>query len=52
MTAIAEVYRDMILIGKVTHWLELSAALAISTVIFISGVWVYRKLRPAFADVL
>lgn len=52
MTAIVETYRDMILIGKVTHWAELGTSFVISTLVFVSGVWVYRKLRPAFADVL
>jgi lipopolysaccharide transport system permease protein len=52
MTAIAEVYRDLILIGEVTHWTEWGVASAISLAIFLFGLWVYRKLRPAFADVL
>lgn len=52
MAAIAEMYRDMVLLGSVTHWRELGAAFGISILIFFSGVWVYRKLRPGFADVL
>lgn len=52
MAAVAEMYRDTILFGTVTHWAELAAAWAISSIIFISGFWLYQKLRPGFADVL
>ena len=52
LTAIAEVYRDLILTGKITHWMELGIASITSTIIFYIGYKVYRKLRPAFADVL
>jgi lipopolysaccharide transport system permease protein len=52
MTAIAEVYRDLVLAGEVTHWGEWAVASLISIVIFICGFSVYRRLRPAFADVL
>jgi lipopolysaccharide transport system permease protein len=52
MTAIVDMYRDMIVIGKINHWEELGASLLISSLILTSGVWVYRKLRPGFADVL
>ena len=52
LTAIAEVYRDLILTGEVSHWMELGIASITSTVIFYIGFFVYQKLRPAFADVL
>lgn len=52
LTAIAEVYRDLILTGKVTHWMELGIASITSIAIFYIGFFVYQKLRPAFADVL
>lgn len=52
MAAIAEMYRDITLSGSVAHWPELAVALVLSTLIFTSGVWVYKKLRPGFADVL
>lgn len=52
MAAIAEVYRDMVLVGEVTHWGELAVASAISLVVFWGGLFCYRRLRPAFADVL
>ena len=51
-TAITEVYRDLVLTGKITHRGELLVATIMSTVIFLIGWWVYHKLRPAFADVL
>jgi lipopolysaccharide transport system permease protein len=52
MTAIAEVYRDLVLVGEVKHWGEWGVASAISLIIFCCGFTVYKRLRPAFADVL
>ncbi|MCG6134185.1 MAG: ABC transporter permease [Nostoc sp. LLA-1] len=52
MTAIAEVYRDLILVGEVTHWGEWGVASAIAVTMFCFGFTVYKRLRPAFADVL
>lgn len=52
LTAIAEVYRDLVLIGECRHWVELGIASIISILIFYVGFSVYKKLRPAFADVL
>jgi lipopolysaccharide transport system permease protein len=52
MTAIAEVYRDLVLVGEIKHWGEWSVAAMVSLVVFSGGVEVYRRLRPAFADVL
>ncbi len=52
MTAIAEVYRDLILEGQVKHLGEWGAATGIALFVFGAGLWCYRKLRPAFADVL
>lgn len=52
LTAIAEMYRDVILIGHVTHWGAWAVATMISSIVFVGGWWSYRKLRPAFADVI
>lgn len=52
LAAIAEVYRDLVLLGEVKHWGEWASASAISLCVFYGGLWVYRRLRPAFADVL
>ncbi|MBW4648125.1 MAG: ABC transporter permease [Kastovskya adunca ATA6-11-RM4] len=52
LAAIAEVYRDLILVGEVTHWGEWGVASIVALVAFCCGLWVYRRLRPAFADVL
>jgi len=52
LAAIVEVYRDFVLVGEVKHWGELGVAFTISGIVFFVGVAVYRKLRPAFADVL
>lgn len=52
ITAIAESYRDIILVGTIQHSGELAVSTVVSTVIFYIGLGVYRRLRPAFADVL
>ncbi|MEH2380962.1 MAG: ABC transporter permease [Nostoc sp.] len=52
MTAIAEVYRDIVLVGEVKHWGEWGVSSLIAVVVFFGGLWCYRRLRPAFADVL
>ncbi len=52
IAAIAEGYRDLILVGEVKHWGELGVSWLIALIIFCSGFWCYRRLRPAFADVL
>lgn len=52
MTAIVEVYRDLILVGEVKHWGEWGIAAVLSILVFSGGLMTYRRLRPAFADVL
>ena len=52
LTAIAEVYRDLVLVGEIKHWGELGITALMSVLIFYFGLLVYIKLRPAFADVL
>ncbi len=52
MAAIAETYRDIILVGEINHPGEWAVASLISLVIFGLGLWSYRRLRPAFADVI
>lgn len=52
ITAIAETYRDIVLKGQIEHWGELATATIVSIIIFYVGLWVYKRLRPAFADVL
>jgi lipopolysaccharide transport system permease protein len=52
LAAIGEMYRDVILAGEVTHWQHWAVALLTSLGVFSLGIWCYRKLRPAFADVL
>jgi lipopolysaccharide transport system permease protein len=50
--AISEVYRDLVLEGKVQHWSEWGSATIIAIIVFTLGYKVYQRLRPAFADVL
>ena len=52
MTAIVEVYRDLVLVGEVKHWGEWGVASVLSLLVFYAGLTIYRRLRPAFADVL
>jgi lipopolysaccharide transport system permease protein len=52
LATISEVYRDIILVGKIEHWGEFGVTLVISAIVFYLGLKVYQRLRPAFADVL
>jgi lipopolysaccharide transport system permease protein len=52
LATIAQIYRDLILIGKVGHLGEWLTVSLVSIVIFYGGFLVYKRLRPAFADVL
>lgn len=52
IAAIAEMYRDIFLIGEITHWGEWAIALVVSAITCLIGYSCYRRLRPAFADVL
>lgn len=52
LAAIGEMYRDVVLVGEVTHWGEWGVATGLSLAVFAAGLWCYKKLRPAFADVL
>nr|WP_283762292.1 ABC transporter permease [Roseofilum halophilum] len=52
LAAISETYRDLILVGQMQHWGEWMSALGVSLVLLSGGLWVYRRLRPAFADVI
>ncbi|MEH2231681.1 MAG: ABC transporter permease [Nostoc sp.] len=52
MAAIAEVYRDLVLVGEVKHWGEWGVASVVATIIFCCGFTAYKRLHPAFADVL
>jgi lipopolysaccharide transport system permease protein len=52
IASICEIYRDIILVGKIEHWSEWGATVAISALIFYGGFTIYKRLRPAFADVM
>lgn len=49
---ITQIYRDLILVGEVNHLGEWITLTLISLLVFYGGFWIYRRLRPAFADVL
>ncbi|MGB5962234.1 MAG: ABC transporter permease [Coleofasciculaceae cyanobacterium] len=52
LATISEIYRDLFLVGEIKHWGEWGVASLISLVIFFLGIGLYRRLKPAFADVL
>ncbi len=52
LAAIAEVYREVVLTGNITHWQEWLILMVVSGLIFKLGFSVYQRLRPGFADVL
>lgn len=52
LATISTFYREAILDGKILHWRELGFTTLVAAVIFALGLWVYRRARPAFADVL
>ena len=52
LATISEIYRDIILVGEIKHWGEWGVAAIVSAIVFWVGFLVYKRLRPAFADVL
>ncbi|WP_167315656.1 hypothetical protein [Nostoc punctiforme] len=54
--AIAEVYRDLILLEEVKYWNEWGVTTAIVAILFCRGFSIYnsiyKQLTPAFAEVL
>ncbi len=49
---LADLYRDLILWGQLRHLQEWGVLWLVSAIVFVLGLSVYRRLRPAFADVL
>ncbi|MBF2025545.1 MAG: ABC transporter permease [Oscillatoriales cyanobacterium C42_A2020_001] len=52
LTSLVESYRDLVLLGEVRHLPEWGMFWGWALVVFYGGLAVYRRLRPAFADVL
>lgn len=52
LAVIAEIYRDIVLVGEVKRWVEWGIVSVISVIVFYAGLKCYQKLRSAFADVL
>lgn len=52
MTSVVEIYRDLVLVGRMHHWQELGVLWGIALITFAIGLFVYRRLRSAFADVV
>jgi lipopolysaccharide transport system permease protein len=49
---LTDLYRDLILWGELRHMQEWGVLWMVGAIVCSIGVWVYRRLRPAFADVL
>jgi lipopolysaccharide transport system permease protein len=52
LATIAELYRDIMLVGQIHHWGEWAVATLLSMAVLYGGAKLYRHLRPAFADVI
>ncbi len=52
LATIAELYRDIMLAGRIHHWGEWGVATLLSLGVLFLGAKLYRHLRPAFADVI
>lgn len=52
LAAIAEMHRDIVLVGEIGHWQVWSVATVVSGCLYLLGYLTYQKLRPSFADVL
>ena len=52
LATIAQIYRDLILVGETSYWQEWLITSVLSLMLFIMGLWLYQRLRPSFADVL
>lgn len=52
IATIVEVYRDIMLVGKIQHGGEWLVASLLAGAVLYGGARLYRHLRPAFADVL
>ncbi len=52
MIAFVDAYRGLILSGRFDQWREFGAATIFSLIVFTLGFSLYRRLQPAFADVL
>jgi lipopolysaccharide transport system permease protein len=47
-----EQLRGVLILGQQPDWRHWLAYLAVATVIGVSGLWLFQKSRPAFADVI
>lgn len=52
MVAFIDAYRNLILVGRFDQWEEFARTAVFSIFVFTLGFSLYRRLTPAFADVL
>jgi lipopolysaccharide transport system permease protein len=52
MVAFIDAYRNLILVGRFEQWEEFARTAVFSIFVFTLGFSLYRRLAPAFADVL
>ena len=49
---VVEIYRELVIVGHVTHWREWLVTAVFGVVAYLFGRWIYGRLRPGFSDVL
>lgn len=49
---VVEIYRELVIVGNVTHWGEWLVTGVFGVMVYFFGRWIYGRLRPGFADVL
>ena len=52
MYAVVEAYRSLILMGRIPPWGSLAFLAAFAVVVFVVGYRAFRRMQPAFADVI
>ncbi len=52
LTGVIEATRGVLFLGQVPHWPTLWPQAVAGIVVALAGAWVFRLLRPGFADVL
>ena len=50
VTRLIEMYRDVLLVGKIPSLMDFGLVIMFGIVLFISGSWIFRKLSPRFAE--
>ena len=52
MSILIEAYRDIILYGRQPDLFQLVALTAVTLVLVVTGLWIFRRMQTKFAEVL